>query len=186
MSDVRTRDERQGRAVIQVDQDIAFGAPGVMSSLEGLSSVPASAGSYIARSLVAAHFIETSSGLGRAGTSYFAGGSFGQFNTAMAATMQPVVSVAPAAMAETLERLERRIAALEQRIASRIAEAEAEVVDPPHDELTRRVRQFFKDHHGEAFDAAEVAEALGLSLWGVIDAIDEIEAAGGVKVVGEG
>lgn len=58
---------------------------------------------------------------------------------------------------------------------------EIEIRDITLKQAKREIKQFFSDHHGKYFDAADIQEALGINIDLAIKACEELKIEGAIK-----
>ena len=90
-----------------------------------------------------------------------------------------------------IARLEQEVAVLKQEIAEMkglisqyLGAQEAisvEIKDVPFDQAKEKIATYFKEHHGETIDAADLQEALGIDIGTAIQACEELEEEGRIK-----
>lgn len=88
-------------------------------------------------------------------------------------------------------RLEQEVAVLKKEIDEvkgllsqylRAHEGTAlEIRDVPFDQAKEEIAAYFKEHHGEVVDAADLQEALGIDIETAIQACEELEEEGRIK-----
>jgi len=81
-----------------------------------------------------------------------------------------------------LERLEETISNLQKGIDNLIQADEITIRDIPYNQAKREVAKYFKDHHGETIDAADIEEALCIEFTMAMTICEELENAGKIKV----
>lgn len=86
-----------------------------------------------------------------------------------------------------IELLESRVSFLESKIAqmekwlTQDSSEEIEIRAIPYDQAKKEIRQFFKDHHGEHFDAADIQERLGIDIVVAINVLETLREEGKIK-----
>jgi hypothetical protein len=56
-----------------------------------------------------------------------------------------------------------------------------EIRDVPFDQAKEEIAAYFREHHGEVVDAADLQEALGIDIGTAIQACEELEDEGRIK-----
>lgn len=91
------------------------------------------------------------------------------------------------AMQSKMNNLEKKVALLESKLANMIecfvqdSTKEIEIREIPYDQAKKEIRQFFTDHHGEYFDAADIQEELGIDIDLAFDVLEALRKEGKIK-----
>ena len=88
-----------------------------------------------------------------------------------------------------IRKIERKLEDLENfvnELKDKVYELEGEeliIRDIPYSQAKKEIVQFFKDHHGENIDAADIEESLGIEFSIAMTICEELEKEGKIKEI---
>lgn len=116
----------------------------------------------------------------------FASGGEAIYSAAHASTGLPCHAEEPhvARLEQEVSVLKKEISEMKGLVSQYLNAHEGtvlEIRDVPFDQAKEEIASYFRKHHGEVVDAADLQEALGIDIGTAIEACEELEEEGRIK-----